>query len=243
MNDQVNILIVEDEGIVAMGLEEFLESENYSVTAIVDNGPEALEIVRTRPVDLVLLDIEIKGEWDGIQTAQQITAIADIPFIYLTAYNDTKTVDRAKSTFPAAFLTKPYQPANIRIAIEMALHQFAARKQTSLKTAPVESVSKPGTDSILHFNGAIFIKQNYRFAKINLCDIHYLQADNNYTYMITKEKRFLIRTTLQNILNRLNNDRFIRVHRSYAINMEHLNGFTDNSISIANEDIPISPKI
>jgi DNA-binding LytR/AlgR family response regulator len=242
MNGQVNILIVEDEGIVAMGLEEFLESENYCVVGIVDNGIDALEIIKTKPVDLVLLDIEIKGEWDGIETAKQIAAQADIPFIYLTAYSDKKTIDRAKETFPAAYLTKPYSPANIRIAIEMALHQFSVRKGPVAKTPITEVTGKPGTDSILYFNGAIFIKQNYRFVKINLSEILYLQAENNYTNLVTSEKKFLFRTTLQLILRRLNDDRFMRVHRSYAVNMEYVTGFAEDSVSLGEEVIPISPK-
>src|SRR5690348_915471 len=107
MEDKLNILIAEDEGITALSLEDELQLEGYNVAGIADNGGEAVNIMKTQTVDLALLDIHLKGDWDGIETAQQLKAIKNIPLIYLTAYSDNITLERAKQTAPAAYLIKP----------------------------------------------------------------------------------------------------------------------------------------
>ncbi|MXV51013.1 response regulator [Pedobacter sp. HMF7647] len=241
MNEAVNILIVEDEGILAMGLEESLQADGYTVVGIVDNGPEALEVIKSQGIDLVLLDIHIKGDWDGIETARKISVVKEIPFIYLTAFGDKNTIDRAKDTMPAAYLTKPYQPANLRIAIEMALHQFAVRKSKEAKVVSIDApkVKEPGNETILYFNDAVFVKQNYRFVKILLSDVYYLEADSNHTYIHTSDKKYALRNSLQHVLEKFSHPQFVRVHRSYAINLNRLQTFNDYSIILGPYDIPL----
>lgn len=243
MESKVNILIVEDEGIVALGLEDTLQMEGYRVCGIADNGKEALRIAEKETVDLVLLDIQLKGDWDGIETARRLTAIKDIPFIYLTAFADSETLDRAKETTPAAYLVKPYQPRNLLVAIDLALHNFAFHKSSG---APVVSISGNGSASeitekapVLCFNDAIFIKQNYKFIKVNLNDIYYLEAENNYTHIITKDKNFIVRHPLNVVMEKFNRQYFIRVHRSYTINMDHLDTFNNHSIFLKDHEIPL----
>ncbi|WAC13707.1 response regulator [Dyadobacter pollutisoli] len=118
---KIRILILEDEGIQAMGLEETLEKHGYEVALIADNGKEALEFISHEPVDLALLDIHIKGDMDGIETAWKMKDVTSIPIIYLTAYMDNETVRRAEETAPAAYLTKPYRELNLINSIEIAL--------------------------------------------------------------------------------------------------------------------------
>jgi DNA-binding LytR/AlgR family response regulator len=243
MESKVNILVVEDEGIVALGLEDTLQSEGYHVSGIADNGKQALSIVEKEPVDLVLLDIHIKGDWDGIETARRLMTFRDIPIIYLTAFSDDRTLERAKETTPAAYLTKPYQPRNLLIAIELALHNFALRKTHAAPVIPLpgkeHSPDIIQKEPILCFNDAIFIKQNYKFIKVNLKDIYYLEAKNNHTYIATKDKNFFVRHTLNLVMDKFDRPYFIRVHRSYAINMDHLDTFNNNSVFLKDHEIPL----
>ena len=111
------ILIVEDEGIQAMALEETLERHGYEVVGIADHGLEAVDIFQHNLVDLVILDVNIKGDWDGIETAKQIQAVKKTPFIYLTAYMDSATHQRAEETGPLAYLNKPYQEGKLLLAL------------------------------------------------------------------------------------------------------------------------------
>lgn len=251
MDDKINILIVEDEGLVAMELEENLLREGYNVVDIADNCNDACEAHRKHQADLILLDVNIKGPCDGIGTAVKLMEIREVPFIYLTAFTDLVTVERAKHTFPAAYLSKPYQVTNLTIAIEMALHNFAFRKAPEPK--PVEEPrmhvvdwedkkEKPAPDSresILTFNNSIFVKQNYKFIKIDIEDIYYLEADSNYTYIYTSENKYAIRHSLQNVMDKLMLNNFVRTHRSYAININHLTTFNDSFISIGKYEIPL----
>jgi len=112
MASLISVLIVEDEIIVAADLQESLEQEDYNIVGIANNGLSAVELIRENDVDLVLLDINIKGDWDGIETSRQIARYKTVPFIYLTAYADDYTFNRAKDTLPSAYLLKPFFFAN-----------------------------------------------------------------------------------------------------------------------------------
>jgi len=128
MNSKLRVLIVEDEGIQAMALEETLERNGYQVVGIADHGIEAVEMLQHYVVDLVILDVNIKGNWDGIETARQIQSVKKTPFIYLTAYMDSVTHQRAEETGPLAYLSKPYQESKLLLALEKALNNQNFKK-------------------------------------------------------------------------------------------------------------------
>jgi CheY-like chemotaxis protein len=102
------ILVVEDESIVALDLRQRLEQMGFEVIATVATGSAALEQATSKNPDLILMDIQIKGEIDGIETASRITKLVDVPIIFLTANSDRSTIDRAKSAGPLAYLLKPF---------------------------------------------------------------------------------------------------------------------------------------
>ena len=241
MHTKVSILIVEDEGIVALELQESLEQEGFKVVAVADNGREALEILKGEDVDLILLDIHIKGDWDGIETATQLSAFKKIPFIYVTAYSDNSTFERAKATMPSAYLIKPFRIHDLRKAIELAMYHFSQLQPSVVDVREKAVVKKEPTEQegILHFNNAIFIKQNYKYTKVSFEDIQYLKADGNYTYIQSTEKRYVIKNSLQNVIDIFNTERFVRIHRSYAINVNYLTAFNENMVHLGEEEIPI----
>jgi PAS domain S-box-containing protein len=123
------ILIVEDESIVAMDIKMRLEGLGYGVAATASSGEEAVALaVRTRP-DLVLMDIMLKGTVDGIEAAKQIRAALEIPIVYLTAYADENTLQRSKVAEPFGYILKPFEERELRTTVEMALykHRVEAR--------------------------------------------------------------------------------------------------------------------
>lgn len=118
---KAKVLIVEDEGIVAMDIKNRLMRFGYDVPAIASCGEEAIErAVETRP-DLVLMDIMLNGELDGIEAAQHIQDRLDIPVVYLTAHADEMTLQRAKSTEPLGYIHKPFDDAELQKAIKSSL--------------------------------------------------------------------------------------------------------------------------
>lgn len=117
------ILVVEDESIVAMDIKHRLENMGYIVPAITSSGEEAVEKASETDPDLILMDIVLKGEIDGIEAAQQIKENLDVPIVYLTAYSDERTLKRAKITGPFGYIIKPFEDRELHSAIEVALYK------------------------------------------------------------------------------------------------------------------------
>jgi two-component system, cell cycle sensor histidine kinase and response regulator CckA len=125
----LRVLIVEDEGLIAEELRERLSRMGMTVVAAVDSADAALaSAVKLRP-DLVLMDIRIRGDRDGVQAAADITRVVDVPIVYLTAHSDRATLDRAKSTAPFGYIVKPFQERDLLVAIELAIHRHAIERQ------------------------------------------------------------------------------------------------------------------
>ncbi|MCD6162938.1 MAG: response regulator [candidate division Zixibacteria bacterium] len=146
MKKDAQILVVEDESIVAKNIQNRLESMGYTVPAIASTGKEAMQIALETMPDLLLMDINLKGEIDGIETARRINDQLDIPVVYLTAYADENTISRAKNTEPFGYLTKPFDARELRATIEMAIYKHMMvrelKSREHLLTCLLENVSR-----------------------------------------------------------------------------------------------------
>lgn len=120
---ETKILVVEDESIIAMDIEMSLRKLGYEVTATVPSGERAIKSVAENKPDLILMDIVLKGGMDGIEAAEQIRSRFNVPVVYLTAYADEKTLQRAKITGPFGYITKPFQDTDLRVAVEIAIYK------------------------------------------------------------------------------------------------------------------------
>ena len=138
------ILIVEDQAIVALDLATRLEEMGYGIVAAVGSKAEAIEQVCEANPDLVLMDIRLRGDDDGIDVATRIREISGAPVIYLTAHSDERTVERAKQTDPFGYVLKPIQEHSLRVAIEVALHkaQSHTAERNEARTVLQRSESK-----------------------------------------------------------------------------------------------------
>jgi DNA-binding LytR/AlgR family response regulator len=249
---QINILIVEDEQLIALELAAGLERDGYRVAGIADNFEEARDIFSREVVDIVLMDICIRGKTDGVETAAELMRLRAVPIVYLSALTDTRTVDRVKATHPAAFLSKPYSMPNVRIAIELAMANFAVARGAVLGDAGAAASGEAavipiggrgaGTmekEMILQLEDAIFVKNNVHFLKIALQDILYLEADNNYVQLHTPERKFALRVSLGQLLEKIQFKKLIRIHRSYAVNIDRMSSFSDGEVCIGKVSLPL----
>ncbi|GGF24090.1 response regulator [Hymenobacter cavernae] len=248
---RVHILIVEDEAVLAMDLCDTLEAEGYVVVGTASNGRRALELFQKNQVDLLLCDVNIKGDWDGIETATRLLALRPVPIIYLTALSDKGTLDRALQTTPAAYLTKPATTAGLRASIEVALraftHQQATAPPATENIAAAASATAPPSGSrevlsretILQLGEYVFIKDNYQFVRIPLKDILLLEANNTYTTLVTPARKYALRLTLSTVLERLNCSQLVRTHRSYAVNIQHIQSFNDTETMLGDQAVPL----
>ena len=124
-----SILVVEDELIVAKHIEKQLIKSGYKVTATVDNGKSALEEINRIAPDLILMDVRIEGDLDGIETSALINQKYKIPIVYLTAFTEKNTIDRAKTTEPYGYIIKPFSAKNLETTVEIAYHKFQIEKK------------------------------------------------------------------------------------------------------------------
>lgn len=228
----LKILIVEDEMLIAANIAMQLESLGYTVVGIIPRGEEALKTVSLEKPDLVLMDINLKGQMDGIQTATLMQQTGKQPIIYLTANSDDDHFNRARATNPYAFISKPFKKLDLQHAIALAGERILAEN----------SEQKPDSPKLI-LTDRIFVKQNELMCKILIADILYLEADRNYCQVYTKEKNYLLVNTLKNMEEKLPSDYFQRIHRSYIVNLSQVNEFNHNHITVGSKILPLSKEL
>lgn len=238
MDTLIKILVVEDEMIIGAKISMQLTSLGYEVTGILPRGEEAVVHVEENKPDIVLLDIHLKGKLDGIDTALQIQKLANIPIIFLTANSDEATFNRAKVTKPFAFISKPYKQLDLQRAIELTISRMAEND-----TGPFsEDIVKESPDDERPFilNDRIFVRHREKMVKIIFADILYIEADRNYSRIFTKNKEYLLCITLKTIEEKLPANIFLRTHRSYIINLSHVDEVAEDHVVISEKAIPLS---
>jgi DNA-binding LytR/AlgR family response regulator len=227
----IKIGIVEDEMVIARTIENTLEELGYGFCGPACTYGEAMEMLEEEKPDLVLLDINLAGKKDGIDVAEKIKMLYQIPFIFLTANSDTATIERAKKVKPNAYLVKPFNKDELYATIEIAFSNYIELKN------PILSEEK---DS-LKLDDFVFLKDGKHFHKVYYNDISYLESDNNYTsvHLISK-KKIMIRSPFSEFLDKLSPTVFARTQRSYAININNIDSIETDDVIIAGNRIPIS---
>lgn len=245
MNDEIKnetskikILLVEDETILAQDITIKLNKFNYEVIDTVQSADEAMKVLsQNSDIQIILIDIKIKGNKDGIELAQYINTNYDIPFIFLTSHADEDSVQRAKLTNPSAYLLKPFNERQIGIAIELALVNF------SLKNSSSENITskRNSTDNeILKIKDSLFLKKNNHFERVLIDKIQYIEAESNYTTIHTSTDKYLYSMVLKKLEKELPSTKFLRVHRSYIVNISSVLGFQGNMLFLKDKKIPVS---
>ena len=143
------ILVVEDEIIVGEHIRRCLQNLGYSVCSVASSGKKAIEEAEEKKPDLVLMDIVLQGEMDGIETASQIRSRFNIPVVYLTAYSDEKILERAKITEPYGYIIKPFNERELHINIEIALYKHTAERELSEKNQWLSAIIKGIGDAVI----------------------------------------------------------------------------------------------
>lgn len=231
---KVRILIIEDELLIAEEMSAKLGESGYLVQEIVDNGTDARRALEMYQLDIVLVDIKLRGEEDGISIANFINSEYDLPLIFVTSLTDPLTVKRAVEAKPYAYLVKPYNQQELLISIDMALFNFENRRQAEINPPKIE------TQSHYIVNQHVFVKDKHRFERVEYEDILWLKAESSYVSISTQQKNYLLTgDTLGSMLGKISEDWMLRVHRSYAVNVNKVNAIDGNALIISDHTIPI----
>lgn len=233
MGQPIKILIVEDEMIIAANISLQLSTLGYEVTGILPRGEEALLHIKEELPDIVLMDISLKGNLDGIETVQIMQNDFDIPIIYLTANADDVNFNRAKTTHPYAFISKPFRNLDLQRAIELTINQISCHKYSGNNATMSNNTSFILSD-------CIFVRHHEKMVKVDIKDILYIEAERNYCRIYSKGKEYLLVMTLKDLDEKLPDRHFIRVHRSFIVNISQIDEIATSHIVIARKAIPVS---
>ncbi|MBD3255958.1 MAG: response regulator [Candidatus Lokiarchaeota archaeon] len=152
------ILVVEDEYIVAKDLEKTLDFLGYLVPATVTSGEDAIARAIELKPDLILMDIRLEGEKDGIVAAKEIQKEISVPIIYITAYADEKTLSEAKLTEPYGYIVKPFKDVELKSTIEISLHKHKIEKQLKENRKWLDATLRSIGDAVIATNGMGIIR-------------------------------------------------------------------------------------
>ena len=231
------ILIVEDEILLAEDMKMQL-SEHYEITGIATSYEEAIALIQEDRPDLAILDIMLKSDRDGIDLATTINDQYQFPFIFLTSHANRNLVERAKKVRPHAYLLKPYNPYELPIAIEMALSNYE-QHQTAAQLNVKKNFS-PEDNRALLLQDSLFLKKDTSFQRVKLQEIHYVEAQDNYSSVTTIYGQYLYSIVLKQLEKKLPKTHFMRVHRSYVVNIAAIAGYEGNTLLVENKRIPVS---
>lgn len=203
-----NILIVEDEVLIASLLKSYIENNNYKCAGIALDFDEATKILKKQNIDLVLLDITIFGQKNGIDIANYINENYNIPFMYLTSHSDRSTLTSLTATNPVTYLSKPFKEIDVITSLNLYFS------------------NKPENEKIFNLSVG---KTTYN---INLEELLYAQSDHVYSNLYFKDQKLLVRKSLTKLITILPENTLIRIGRSIAANPKFINKTNKNSVEL-----------
>ncbi|MBJ6369273.1 LytR/AlgR family response regulator transcription factor [Snuella sedimenti] len=210
--DNLNVLIVEDSSADSDALVKVLFSNGYNVVGVATSYKEALDLFYKNKVDVVVVDVFLNGNPDGIHFAETINAAPYVskPFVFLTSSNDRQIFEKAKLTRPFSFLLKPFNELEILYAIEMAVEKFNSQTNVFFSQEQNTVVT----------NEYLFVKKGKALKKVLISNIVYIEVEERYCNVVTEKEKFVILISLTKILNLLDASKFYRTHRNYIVNIE-----------------------
>lgn len=227
-----HILIVEDDPLFASNIEMQVDQLGHTLVGVADRSDEALQLMANEQVDLVLMDVNIRGSYDGIELTRMIKEQYDVPVLFITANHDDLTFNRASRSNPAGFILKPFTDLQLKRAIQLALQSTPS------------SLSKDDDDRVKWENGELFVRKNQQIHRLSIHDILYLEADGRYCRIHTDEQMFLVRKPMKELLESMNSNDFQRSHRSYVVNMKKVTSvdLENDTLVLGRREVPLSQR-
>jgi len=212
----IKIGIVEDEGITSEVIRLSLQKLKYKIATPAFTYNQAVQMFETEKPDLVILDIKLEEEKDGIDLAILLKEKYKTPFIFLTANSDSTTLERAKKVRPLAFLVKPFSQVDLHATIEIAFNNY--------RSTLIENNEK---------NNFVLMKVGRSFEKVNTNEILFLENDNHYFNIhFSNSESITVRASSTEMMDMLPQNNFIQISRTYIVNTDKIIKMDSSSVFI-----------
>ncbi|XOV92256.1 MAG: LytR/AlgR family response regulator transcription factor [Bacteroidota bacterium] len=212
------VLIVEDKMIVAQDIKTILESMQCIVSGIASSGESAIEAFQQNAPDIILMDIRLKGDMDGIEASKKILELGNASIIYLTAHSNPKILQSAFETQPVNYLVKPFSEKELEIAIGLATASLKKQKNK---------------------NNYILFRHNGILERIPYDEIFFAKAYGSYTTIHTNDKSYTASFNLNHFEAKVD-DRFFRIHRSFVVSLDKIERYSSHKVFMGKYEIPVS---
>ncbi len=212
MQKKLKVFIVEDEQAEADYLVSVLSDFGHEVVGICPTLAQAIASLEESAPDICIVDVYLKGSPDGIIFAEELNgdSHARRPFLFLTGSGDATTFRLARHTSPYHYLLKPFNPLELKYALELAMEKFNQEKEAgAIMEAPASGKT-------------IFVKRGHTLTKLQTDDLKYIEVEGKYCKLICREEKFLVQQALKELLLELPASQFFRVHRNYVVNIKEV---------------------
>lgn len=210
------VLLVEDEKQHLENALEMLEDLGFTEIHHTDNAQDAITLLLDHSPQVAILDIGLKGNKSGLQLANEIKQLQPIPIIFATSFDQDQIIEKASSMAPVAYLVKPLAKPNLKAALHLAFSQ-THREVSSLSGHQAIEKEAQGKDDF------VFVKTTMGRKKVQFNNIDYVEIDGNrYCRVYVKGKGYRMRSTLGDLLTKLPEEQFVRIHRAHFINLHQL---------------------
>ena len=227
---KIRILIVENDLIIASHISKIIIEAGYKVAEILTKGESVNSFLKDQQVDLILMDIQLAGELDGIETGKLIAKTYKTPIIFLTGNSDRATFQRSKEAYPYAFINKPFKNDDLLRSLELVFNQ--------VDFLPV----KPEPENAVQLKDRIFVRDKTKLIKLNLNEVLYVEADRNYCKITTSKKEYTLSVPLLRFEQKVSSDIFVRIHRSHLANIKAIDEMDEHYVFIKGKALAISKK-
>lgn len=215
--ENINVLIVEDEVLIAEDLKDALLSFGIKQIEMAHNKSDALIKLTSFDPDLILLDIRMEGNTDGLDIANEIRKDYKVPYIFVTSHSDVELIKEIVKTNPAGYITKPFKKSDLFANVTLALSAIEKSSQT------------------------LKIKEGYETHLIKISEINYIRSEGNYIDIFYADnKRITCRRSLESLLLELNLDVFYKINKSHIINLNKVKSYNTKEVMLNDISITIS---
>ncbi len=226
----LQVLLVEDDRSAALDVEMLLDEMGLKLAAIKDNAKDALQYIYDEQPDIIILDLELKGEKTGLDVANEIDHLR-IPIIFTTSFKDKATFDQAMSTYSLGYLVKPFNKLSLQSTIEQAIRTLF----------PEGGLAEPGENESGIIPNTVLVKHLNILYPVRYDSILFIQGEGNYCSIHTSQRKYLLKAPLKRMLDAMPSSEFSPVHKSFIVRLDKVESIDVGSgkLVVGKETLPL----